>query len=292
MKSAFVRIAVSLALTLLLAHAALSWQVSYGLQPFGSFSGGPFDIVNNQDLNVHFAIPVLNKAGRGLPFNYSDGYDSTIWSIQNSAWTPANQWGWPVGGFAPSFGYVYYDVTQGSCISGGQTYYYNIYSYWNFAQPSNPGYITPFSFTLSDASVGTPCTGAPPYSATATATDGSGVTISATAQPSATIYYPSGNTLSPSLYWGGNPTTLTDTNGNQISGTVPSNRIITDTLGTTAITAQGQGTPSSPVTFQYTNAAGTTSTVTVKRHHRLPANVREPSEQHHSAGQYIVQLHV
>src|SRR5947199_1386782 len=34
-------------------------------------------------------------------------------------------------------------------------------------------------------------------------------------------------------------------------------------LGTTAITAQGQGTPSSPVTFQYTNAAGTTSTVTV-----------------------------
>ena len=263
MKSAFVRIAVSLALTLLLAHAALSWQVSYGLQPFGSFSGGPFDIVNNQDLNVHFAIPVLSKAGRGLPFNYSDGYDSTIWSIQNSAWTPANQWGWPVGGFAPSFGYVYYDVTQGSCISGGQTYYYNIYSYWNFAQPSNPGYITPFSFTLSDASVGTPCTGAPPYSATATATDGSGVTISATAQPSATIYYPSGNTLSPSLYWGGNPTTLTDTNGNQISGTVPSNRIITDTLGTTAITAQGQGTPSSPVTFQYTNAAGTTSTVTV-----------------------------
>ena len=102
MKSAFVRIVVSLALTLLLAHAALSWQVSYGLQPFGSFSGGPFDIVNNQDLNVHFAIPVLSKAGRGLPFNYSDGYDSTIWSIQNSAWTPANQWGWPVGGFAPS----------------------------------------------------------------------------------------------------------------------------------------------------------------------------------------------
>src|SRR5436853_6453042 len=67
MKSAFVPIVVSLALTLLLAHAALSWQVSYGLQPFGSFSGGPFDIVNNQDLNVHFAIPVLNKAGRGLP---------------------------------------------------------------------------------------------------------------------------------------------------------------------------------------------------------------------------------
>src|SRR5207244_459561 len=188
MKSAFVRIAVSLALTLLLAHAALSWQVSYGLQPFGSFSGGPFDIVNNQDLNVHFAIPVLNKAGRGLPFNYSDGYDSTIWSIQHSAWTPANQWGWTVG--------------RGACTRSTRHH--------------------------------------PPA-----------------------LHSPSANTLSPSLYWGRHPTTLTDTNGNQISGTVPSIRIITDTLGTPAITAQGQGTPSSPVTFQYTNAAGTTSTVTV-----------------------------
>src|SRR6266480_2338508 len=247
----------------MLAPFIFIFLVCYSLQLFGSFIDIPLDIVYDQDLKVHFEIPVLCKAGLRLPLSYSDRYDSTIRSIQNSAWTPANQWGWPVGGFAPSFGYVYYDVTQGSCTSGGQTYYYNIYSYWNFAQPSSPGYITPFSFTLSDASVGTPCTGAPPYSATATATDGSGVTISATAQPSATIYYPSGNTLSPSLYWGGNPTTLTDTNGNQISGTVPSNRIITDTLGTTAITAQGQGTPSSPVTFQYTNAAGTTSTVTV-----------------------------
>src|SRR5207302_529217 len=260
MKSAFVRIAVSLALTLLLAHAALSWQVSYGLQPFGSFSGGPFDIVNNQDLNVHFAIPVLNKAGRGLPFNYSDGYDSTIWSIQNSAWTPANQWGWPVGGFAPSFGYVYYDVTQGSCTSGGQTYYYNIYSYWNFAQPSSPGYITPFSFTVSDASVGTPCTGAPPYSATATANDGSGVTISANAQPSATITFPSGNTLNPPLNSASAAGTLTDTNGNQITATLPSNTHLTDTLGQT-VTVAGSGTAASPITWTFTSAAGTSVTV-------------------------------
>src|SRR5205807_53277 len=155
---------------------------------------------------------------------------------------------------------VYYSITQGSCNSGGTNYYYNIYSYWHYKQPSNPGYIIPsFSFTLSDASVGTPCTGAPPYSATETATDGSGVTISATAQPSATIYFPSGNTLNPPLYSAFAPGTLTDTNGNQITATVPSASIITDTLGTTAITAIGSGTPSSPITVQYTNAAGTTS---------------------------------
>jgi hypothetical protein len=47
------------------AHS--SAQVTTGLPPFGTFSGGPFDTVNNANLNVHFEIPVVNKAGRGLP---------------------------------------------------------------------------------------------------------------------------------------------------------------------------------------------------------------------------------
>lgn len=264
MKSTSIRILISLALVLLLAHTAWTWQFIPGLLPFGSFSGGPFDIVNNANLNVHFEIPILNKAGRGLPFNYPDRYESTIWQNNGgSAWSPVTNWGWPNGPFEPSMGFVYFSTTQGSCNVGGTNYFYNIYSFWNYKQPSSPGYITPFSFTLSDASVGTPCTGTPPYSTTATATDGSGVTISATAQPSATIYFRSGNTLTPPLNWAGNPGTLTDTNANQITATAPSSSIITDTLGTTAITAAGQGTPSSPITVQYTNAAGTTSTFTV-----------------------------
>src|SRR5881394_4097098 len=208
-----IRIVVALALVLLVTHTALTWEVIPGLPPFGSFSGGPFDIVNNSNLNVHFVIPILSKAGRGLAFDYPDRYDSTIWQPLSSAWVPVTHWGWPNGPFEPSLGFVYYSITQGSCNSGGTNYYYNIYSYWHYKQPSNPGYITPsFSFILSDASVGTPCTGAPPYSATETATDGSGVTISATAQPSATIYFPSGNTLNPPLYSAFTPGTLTDTN--------------------------------------------------------------------------------
>jgi len=258
-----IRIVVALALVLLVAHVALTWEFIPGLPPFGSFSGGPFDIVNNSNLNVHFEIPILNKAGRGLGFNYPYRYESTVWQPHSSAWTPVTYWGWPNGAFEPSLGFVYYSITQGSCNSGGTNYYYNIYSYWHYKQPSSPGYISPFSFTLSDASIGTPCTGAPPYSATETATDGSGVTISATAQPSATIFLRSGSTLNPPLYWGGAPGTLTDTNGNQITATAPSSSILTDTLGTTAITANGSGTPSSPITVQYTSAAGSTSTVTV-----------------------------
>jgi len=63
-----------------LSLAALAGgQVSPGTPPFGSFGGGPFDIVNLGNLNVHFSIPVLHKAGRGVPFTFDLSYDSSIW---------------------------------------------------------------------------------------------------------------------------------------------------------------------------------------------------------------------
>jgi hypothetical protein len=69
-----------------------------GTPPFGSFGGGPFDTVNLGNLNVHFAIPVIHKAGRGMPFTYDLSYDSSIWSPVNSSgtstWTPVPNWGW------------------------------------------------------------------------------------------------------------------------------------------------------------------------------------------------------
>jgi len=58
----------------------IAWgQVPTGIPPHGSFSGGPFDIVNTGNLNVHFVIPVLHKAGRGVPFVYDLTYDSSVW---------------------------------------------------------------------------------------------------------------------------------------------------------------------------------------------------------------------
>src|SRR5207247_10347630 len=76
---------------------ALTWatstsaQVATGTPSFGSFSGGP-DIINNANLNVHIAIPALNKAGRGLPFIYALSYDSSIWypagASGSQVWTP------------------------------------------------------------------------------------------------------------------------------------------------------------------------------------------------------------
>jgi len=41
--------------------AAQVSQVATGTPPFGSFGGGPFDVVNLGNLNVHFSIPVFSS---------------------------------------------------------------------------------------------------------------------------------------------------------------------------------------------------------------------------------------
>jgi hypothetical protein len=73
-------------------------QVSTGTPPFSSLGGGPFDVVNLGNLNVHFSIPVLHKAGRGMPFTYDLSYDSSIWTPVTSGgtttWKHASNWGW------------------------------------------------------------------------------------------------------------------------------------------------------------------------------------------------------
>src|SRR5207245_7373239 len=79
------RLLVSVCLALLTAPLGRA-QVATGTPPFGSFSGGP-DIVNNGNLNVHFEIPVLVKAGRGMPLRYMLTYDSSVWTPSNNSWT-------------------------------------------------------------------------------------------------------------------------------------------------------------------------------------------------------------
>lgn len=73
-------------------------QVATGTPPFGSFGGGPFDTVNLGNLNVHFAIPVLHKAGRGMPFTYDLNYDSSVWTPTSvngvMTWVPDSNFGW------------------------------------------------------------------------------------------------------------------------------------------------------------------------------------------------------
>ena len=69
-----------IALFIILATGLASGQVATGTPAFGSYGGGPFDTVNLGNLNVHFSIPILHKAGRGMPFNYDLSYDSSVWT--------------------------------------------------------------------------------------------------------------------------------------------------------------------------------------------------------------------
>ena len=62
-------------------------QVATGTPSFGSFGGGPFDVVNLGNLNVHIAIPILHKAGRGIPFTYDLRYESSVWTPLTSGGT-------------------------------------------------------------------------------------------------------------------------------------------------------------------------------------------------------------
>src|SRR5579862_9883914 len=74
---------------------ATSAQVQTGTPPFASFGGGP-DAVNRADLNDHWTIPVLNKAGRGTNFTYDLSYDSAVWyktqSGSSYVWQPVFNW--------------------------------------------------------------------------------------------------------------------------------------------------------------------------------------------------------
>jgi hypothetical protein len=125
---------------LLAASAAFSQTVTLGLPPFGSFSGGPFDTVNNANLNVYFQIPIINKAGRGQNLNYSLSYDSSIWtpvySNGTTAWTPTSltTWGWGTIANTPQpvMGTVTYTSSQQGCPTNppyNTVWYYLTYAH-------------------------------------------------------------------------------------------------------------------------------------------------------------------
>ncbi|MFZ0964593.1 MAG: hypothetical protein WAO35_27355 [Terriglobia bacterium] len=244
--------------------AAARAQVQTGLPLFGSFSGGPFDTVNNANLNVTFSIPVENKAGRGLPFNYNLTYDTSVWYPVGSSgmqiWQPVTNWGWSTWTAAQT-GYVYYNQTTNYCnYYTGYTYvqvpYEVIFS--NFIYYDKGG--TPHPFPGQNAIWANPGGGCPSgtnsYDNGAVATDGSGYVFNG---KNWNLTSPQGQTITPPFQASTGAGSTTDANGNTISN--GSNGVYTDTLGVTALTVAGSAP--SPVTFTYP-AAGGSATVTVK----------------------------
>src|SRR5579864_8167822 len=129
------------------ACSSLVGQVATGIPQFGTYGGGPFDAVNLGNLNVHFAIPIIQKAGRGMPFDYTLTYDGAVWTPSTSSgqktWTPVFNWGWSAQ-TAIKVGYIsYLKITQ-HCDSQSGTY--TIWS--NYAYHDPWGGVHPFDGTL------------------------------------------------------------------------------------------------------------------------------------------------
>ena len=215
-------------------------QVATGIKPFNTYGGGPFDTVNLGNLNVHFDVPVVSKAGRGMSFTYALGYDSSVWYPVGS-WQPIANWGWR-GETEAAIGYVSFASSQEKCFTSGSNWYWAT-RYTNFQYHDKLG--STHSFALPNISV-CPTYGVP-Y-ATATTTDGSGYQIQASTG-SASIIDKAGHLFNPPVLSGSGPGTATDTNGNEITfnGTT-----FADTLGTAELTVSG----TNPIDFTYTAPSG------------------------------------
>jgi len=243
----------------LLSIACVS-QVATGTPRFGSFAGESFDTVNLGNLNVHFAVPVFSRAGRGIPFSYVLSYDSSVWNMTSvggsQTWTPVASWGWR-GVTEVTTGYV--SRQRGNityCGTGkgrGQ-----ITTFINWVYHDTFGVSHPFNGT-TEVAIGLCGNGSTGF--TSTTTDGSGYTLTALGQDAVSVTASNGSAMTPPTGQTSGAGTITDANGNKI--TVNASGQFTDTLGTVALTATGSGTPTSPLVLTYTRPDNTPASVTV-----------------------------
>lgn len=247
---------------ILLVAATAVAQVSTGTPPLGSFSSGP-DVINLGNLNVHFAVPVISKPGRGTPFDYILSFDSSIWTPITSSgvksWQPTTNWGWRAITEA-STGYISRQRFTVQClIDDGQEYIpprpprYISEPQWMNYQYHDPFGITHAGFTNITGG----CAGDIDPS-DSTSTDSAGLTLDTSTVP-AKITTPSGTVFAAPIDGGTGAATKTDRNGNQITTTT--GNTFTDTLGMTVLSVSG-GAPN-PLVATYTTSSGTQASVTV-----------------------------
>jgi YD repeat-containing protein len=261
-----------LALVAMMAATEVSvGQVPTGTHPLGSYGGGPFDTVDLGNLDVHFVIPILHKAGRGVPFAYDLSYDNTVWypvgTSGSQTWTAANNWGWQMLGpvFAPYISYSQTIANPQQCGSMGQ-YTFQVVTNTNFVYHDPSGASHAFGgtyVTFLGGGPGCPSGQSPSTIAPTAALDSSGYVINLTLPGSLTA----ANGTNISVPWltgppgSTSPITTTDRNGNKITET---SAVYTDTLGTTALSATGA--PPSSTLFTYTAPSGATPSYTVSYH--------------------------
>lgn len=231
-------------------------QVATGTPRYGSFSGGP-DIVNNANLNIHLAVPVLSKPGRSMNFTYALGFDNSVWTKVGNAWQPVQNWGW-IADTQVKTGYIQYSSSIAQCQSDTLRWYnYTVYTYDFYLDPNGVSHDISADVFVAPGQCQS-LTSQPTFSVQPS--DGSGLTIAGGINQTAKVTYPDGTVFTPPLNSGSGSGTATDNNGNQIT---VANGVYTDTIGSTALTVAGAGTPASPKTYTYTDSSGTARAITV-----------------------------
>jgi len=235
-------------------------QVTTGIPPLGSFGGGP-DVINLANLNAHLSVPVLKKAGRGMPFDFNLTYDSSVWypvtSSGTTSWQDmtATTWGWTTS--IPRIGQLEPESVSANlylCPGGLSSYMISYYSNWTYFD----GFGTPHPFA-GTTEVDTGCGGDGfSTSINSTATDGSGYTVSITGYTLNSLVAADGALINPT------GVTLQDKNGNKITENTSGQYYDTLSSTTPVLTVTGSGTPSSPVKFTYAAPSGASAAYTMK----------------------------
>jgi len=226
--------------------------VATGTPPFSSLGGGPFDVVNLGNLNVHFVIPVFQRSGRGQSFSYNFTYDSSIWTPVTSngvtTWTPVGGWGWQsqtnaLTGYLPAPKVTYKQIDCG-------TPPHHIYEQYEI--DTYPGFVDPLGtfHSVSNLTVTYAALDCGSESgSTRTAADGSGYTVTVSPYASAAVVLRNGTKMALGVG------VVTDANGNQI--TTSGGTTFYDTLSSTTPALTISGNAPSPVSYKYTSPQNT-----------------------------------
>lgn len=267
-----------LVVVLVLASHLVSAQQQPYIPPFQSWSGGPFDVVNLGNLDIHFTIPILHKAGRGQPFAYDISYDGAqVWSPAaingTSQWQPGSAFGWFNTSGAGMGGYVSYSTTtsSGQCpINPPYTFgTYTQIEYYGFVYHDSAGFTYQMGGTayyITTTGCTSPPNGPSPTTPEKTvANDGSGYTMyvgPATANSIPGYIVAKSGTIINVPFVSGPPVggsgPIQDQNGNMIS---ESGGTWTDTLGTQVLAIVG--TPPANTTLTYTAPSGANAVYTI-----------------------------
>src|SRR5271163_2348484 len=81
----FLLLLLCLSATLGFTQGAFAQVAGAGVQPTESVNGE----ITLDTLNIHIDIPIMHKAGIGLPLSFGLHYNSNLWGITNRVWAPA-----------------------------------------------------------------------------------------------------------------------------------------------------------------------------------------------------------